>query len=99
MWAGGASTLEAAVLAAYPFNFSRHGDNRDGLRLAAVPVLYRRQPDGVVVNALAWEEDSLTIEIQAPSEIVARVWRVWYIAKIVRFGSMAKRLCGKSERK
>ena len=41
MWAGGASALAATVLTADPVNFSRHGFNRNGLRLATVPVLYR----------------------------------------------------------
>ena len=53
MWAGGASTLETAVFAADPVNFSRHGDNRDGFRLAAVSILYRRQRHRLDADALA----------------------------------------------
>ncbi len=57
MWTGVSSTLEAALLAADPGDISRHGDNRDGFCLAAVPVLYRRQPHRLVTHALAWTDD------------------------------------------
>ncbi len=57
MWIGVSSTLETAVLAAYPGDISRHGDYRYGFCLAAVPVLYRWQPHRLVADALAWTEE------------------------------------------
>ena len=56
MWTGVSSALEADVLAANPGDISRHGDNRNGFCLAAVPVLYRRQPHRLVAYALAWTD-------------------------------------------
>lgn len=100
---GGASALAAAVFAADPVNFSRYGNHRYGFCLAAIPVLYRRQPHRLALDVLACQEDELIIEKyrskgeqnfiwpQTTSQNIALVANAWYIAKIVRLGSIAKR--------
>ena len=98
MWTGVSSALEAALLAANPGDISRHGNNRNGFCLAAVPVLYRRQPHRLVAHALACQEDELTVDkhrskgtnnfasLETTSQIIALVAHVWYIAQIARLG-------------
>ena len=58
MCAGGSSALAATVLAADPFDFSRYGNHRGGLRLAAVSVLCCRQRHRLALDALDWEQGS-----------------------------------------
>ncbi len=98
MWTGVSSALEAALLAANSGDISRHGNNRDGFCLAAVPVLYRRQPHRLPLDTLARQEDELTVEkhrskgtnnfasLETTSQIIAPVAHVWYIVQIVRLG-------------
>lgn len=62
MWSGDSSALAASVSAADPFNFPRNGDIRDGLRLATVSILYRRQRHRLVAHAVACQEDKLTVD-------------------------------------